>query len=139
MRALARGSTWERPRPKPTSTFIRPSPTAGTLGGVATATRESMVVLEAARRVDQAPGTVETNRWVWRAKLVAGETAMDVAASMLEAAGASSSRRGHPLERLYRDARCGSLQPATSDVCADWLGLATLGLDPNRAADNPRW
>ncbi|MBO0851060.1 MAG: methylmalonyl Co-A mutase-associated GTPase MeaB, partial [Pseudonocardia sp.] len=28
--------------------FIRPSPTAGTLGGVATATRESMVVLEAA-------------------------------------------------------------------------------------------
>jgi len=30
------------------SSFIRPSPTAGTLGGVATATRESMVVLEAA-------------------------------------------------------------------------------------------
>jgi len=28
--------------------FIRPSPTSGTLGGVATATRESMVVLEAA-------------------------------------------------------------------------------------------
>ncbi len=28
--------------------FIRPSPTAGTLGGVATATRESMIVLEAA-------------------------------------------------------------------------------------------
>lgn len=30
------------------STFIRPSPTAGTLGGVAKATREAMVVLEAA-------------------------------------------------------------------------------------------
>ena len=30
------------------SAFIRPSPTAGTLGGVATATRESLVVLEAA-------------------------------------------------------------------------------------------
>ncbi len=28
--------------------FIRPSPTAGTLGGVAQATRESMVVVEAA-------------------------------------------------------------------------------------------
>ena len=41
---------------------------------------------------------------------------------MLEAAGTSATRRGHPLERLYRDARCGSLQPATSDVCADWLG-----------------
>lgn len=30
------------------SAFIRPSPSAGTLGGVATATRESMVILEAA-------------------------------------------------------------------------------------------
>jgi LAO/AO transport system kinase len=30
------------------SAFIRPSPSAGTLGGVATATRESMVVMEAA-------------------------------------------------------------------------------------------
>ena len=96
-------------------------------------------VLEAARRVDKSPGDPETNRWVWRAKLLAGETAMEVAASMLEAAGSSASRRGHPLERLYRDARCGSLQPATSDVCADWLGLATLGLDPYRTAETPRW
>jgi len=96
-------------------------------------------VLEAARRVDKSPGTADTNRWVWRAKLLAGETAMEVAASMLEAAGSSASRRGHPLERIYRDARCGSLQPATSDVCADWLGLATLGMDPNRASEIPRW
>ena len=54
------------------------------------------------------------------------------AASMLEAAGTSATRRGHPLERLYRDARCGSLQPATSDVCADWLGVAALGRRPGR-------
>ena len=78
--------------------------------------------------------TPETNRWVWRAKLLAGETAMDVAASMLEAAGTSATRRGHPLERLFRDARCGSLQPATSDVCADWLGVAALGDDPDARA-----
>jgi alkylation response protein AidB-like acyl-CoA dehydrogenase len=76
---------------------------------------------------------------VWRAKLLAGETAMDVAASMLEAAGTSASRRGHPLERIFRDARCGSLQPATSDVCADWLGMAALGLDPEQGAEVPRW
>jgi alkylation response protein AidB-like acyl-CoA dehydrogenase len=25
---------------------------------------------------------------------------------------------------------CGSLQPATSDVCADWLGASALGSDP---------
>jgi alkylation response protein AidB-like acyl-CoA dehydrogenase len=98
-----------------------------------------LVVDEAARRVTEAPGTPETNRWVWRAKLLAGTTAMDVAASMLEAAGTSASRRGHPLERLFRDARCGSLQPATSDVCADWLGIATLGGDPDGEGVAPRW
>ena len=98
-----------------------------------------LVVEETARRVTEAPGTEETNRWVWRAKLLAGSTAMDVAASMLEAAGTSASRRGHPLERLFRDARCGSLQPATSDVCADWLGIAALGGDPDAEAVTPRW
>jgi alkylation response protein AidB-like acyl-CoA dehydrogenase len=98
-----------------------------------------LVVDEAARRVDEAPGDPETNRWVWRAKLIAGTTAADVAASMLEAAGTSATRRGHPLERLYRDARCGSLQPATSDVCADWLGVAALGGDPESDGTAPRW
>jgi alkylation response protein AidB-like acyl-CoA dehydrogenase len=98
-----------------------------------------LAVFEAARLVDAEPGGVAANRAAWRAKLLAGDTAFSVAASMLEAAGASASRRGHPLERLIRDARCGALQPATSDVCADWLGFATLGLDPNRAAEVPRW
>ncbi|HUK69391.1 MAG TPA: acyl-CoA dehydrogenase family protein [Streptosporangiaceae bacterium] len=95
------------------------------------------VVRLAARRVDAEPGTQDTSRWIWRAKLVAGDTAQEVAASVLEACGASAARRGHPLERLYRDARCGALQPATSDVCADWLGCAVLGLDPD--AETPRW
>ena len=98
-----------------------------------------LVVAEAARRVTQAPGMSETNRWVWRAKLVAGDTAAAVASSMLEAAGTSATRRGHPLERIYRDARCGALQPATSDVCADWLGVAALGGDPDRDTPVPRW
>ena len=98
-----------------------------------------LVVDEAARRVDEAAGDAETNRWVWRAKLLAGTTAADVAASMLEAAGTSATRRGHPLERLFRDARCGSLQPATSDVCADWLGVAALGGDPENDGSAPRW
>jgi alkylation response protein AidB-like acyl-CoA dehydrogenase len=98
-----------------------------------------LVVLEAARRVDSDPGTPETNRWIWRAKLTAGETAMEVAASMLEAAGTSATRKGHPLERIFRDARCGSLQPATSDVCADWLGMTALGLDADGGSAVPRW
>ena len=72
-------------------------------------------------------------------ELAANATAADVAASMLEAAGTSATRRGHPLERLFRDARCGSLQPATSDVCADWLGVAALGGDPENDGSAPRW
>jgi alkylation response protein AidB-like acyl-CoA dehydrogenase len=98
-----------------------------------------LAVMEAARRVDEQPGEAETTRWVWRAKLLAGTTAAEVAASMLEAAGTSAMRRGHPLERLYRDARAGSLQPATSDVCADWLGVDALGGDPDSEGSAPRW
>lgn len=109
----------------------------GRADGQVTAARE--VVRAAARAVDAAPATAETNRWVWRAKLVAGETAGEVAASVLEACGTAATRRGGALERLYRDARCGSLQPATSDVCADWLGLAVLGGDPDNDAAEPRW
>ncbi len=97
------------------------------------------VVRAMARAVTAAPGEPETNRWVWRAKLVAGETAMTVAASLLEACGTGATRRGSALERLYRDARCGSLQPATSDVCADWLGYAVLGRDPDSDASEARW
>ena len=93
----------------------------------------------AGRLVDTEPATPATNRWVYRAKLLAGETAMEVAASMLEACGTGATRRGQSLERIYRDARCGSLQPATSDVCADWLGLAVQGLDPESSAEVPRW
>ena len=102
----------------------------------ATVAAARLAVAEAARRIDAAPGTPDTNRWVWRATLLAGATAMDVAASMLEAAGTSAMRRGSALERVFRDARCGSLQPATSDVCADWLGAAALGDDPEAGG---RW
>lgn len=96
------------------------------------------VVRVAAAQVDAAAGEPETNRWVWRAKLLAGQTAFEVASSVLEACGTGATRRGSVLERLYRDARCGSLQPATSDVCADWLGASVLGADPD-SGPLPRW
>jgi alkylation response protein AidB-like acyl-CoA dehydrogenase len=98
-----------------------------------------LATYDAAKRVDEAPGDPSTNRAVYRAKLLAGDTAMDVAGSMLEACGTSATRRGNTLERLFRDARCGALQPATSDVCADWLGVAALGLDPDEETAVPRW
>ncbi len=98
-----------------------------------------LAVRQAAALIDAQPGQPETNQWVYRAKLLAGETAMQVAASMLEVAGTSATRRGHPLERIFRDARCGALQPATSSVCEDWLGTAALGLSPELDAITPRW
>ena len=97
-----------------------------------------LAVYDAAALVDVAPGSLEANRAVYRAKLIAGDSAVEVATSMLEAAGASATRRGNVLERLYRDARCGALQPATSDVCADWLGVSALGGDPDHV-EVPRW
>ena len=96
------------------------------------------VVTRAARACDD--GDPEAPQWVWRAKLIAGDTAAEVTASMMEVCGASAIRRGNPLERLYRDARCGALQPATSDVCADWLGVSALGGDPYAdTVAGPRW
>ncbi|HJV03885.1 MAG TPA: acyl-CoA dehydrogenase family protein [Actinomycetota bacterium] len=86
------------------------------------------VVLErAARLVDERPGEADTNRWVFRAKLLAGDTVMRVAASMAEACGAGALRRGLPLERILRDARTGALMPPSSDVAADHLGSSLLG------------
>ena len=95
--------------------------------------------VHAARAVVDAPGEAATNAWVYRAKLLAGDAAMSVAASMLESCGASATRRGHPLERLFRDARCGALQPATSDVCASWLGTTALGIDPTGPDGTSPW
>ncbi len=85
--------------------------------------------LYAALAISDSPGTAETNAWVFRAKLLAGDTAMAVVASMVEACGGSALRKGHPLERLFRDARGGAVQPATSDVSAQWLGATALGVD----------
>ena len=98
-----------------------------------------LVLEEAGRRVDTAPGDPETNRWIYRAKLLAGDAAMDVAASLTEACGLGALRRGAALERIFRDARAGALMPPSSDVCADYLGTAALGLDPATGSDVRPW
>jgi hypothetical protein len=43
------------------------------------------------------------------------------------------------LERLFRDARSGAVMPPSSDVCADVLGTAALGLDPVTGSDVRPW
>ena len=92
-----------------------------------------LALLEAARRVDSQPGAEETNRWVYRAKLLAGDACMDAAAGLAEACGLGALRRGSALERIYRDARFGALMPPASDVAADWLGGGALGVEDSGA------
>jgi alkylation response protein AidB-like acyl-CoA dehydrogenase len=84
----------------------------------------------AADEVDARQGETDTNRWIYRAKLLAGDAAQRTAASVAEACGLGALRRGTALERIVRDARCGAIMPPTSDVCADVLGAAALDLDP---------
>jgi alkylation response protein AidB-like acyl-CoA dehydrogenase len=79
--------------------------------------------------VDVRPGDTESNRWTYRAKLLAGDVAMGVAASMAEACGLGALQRGSPLERILRDARSGAIMPPSSDVSADYLGAMALGVE----------
>lgn len=97
-----------------------------------------LVLEDAGRRVDAAPGDPETNRAVYRAKLLAGDAATDAAATCTEACGLGALARGSALERLFRDARSGAVMPPSSDVCADVGGAAALGLDPT-ASDVRPW
>lgn len=98
-----------------------------------------LALADAARQVDDAPGEPATNRAVYRAKLLAGDAATDVAVSCTEACGLGALRRGHPLERLFRDARSGAIMPPSSDVCADVIGTAALGLDAYEGTDVRPW
>ncbi|MDP9405544.1 MAG: acyl-CoA dehydrogenase, partial [Actinomycetota bacterium] len=72
-------------------------------------------------------------------KLLAGHAASAVAASCTEACGLGALRRGAPLERLFRDARSGAVMPPSSDLCADVLGTAALGLDPVTGTEVRPW
>ncbi|SNQ47675.1 Acyl-CoA dehydrogenase [Frankia canadensis] len=62
------------------------------------------------------------------AKVTTTETAIRVTDTALRLVGGSSFRRGHVLERLYRDARGGPFHPLTTDQAYDLLGRSELGL-----------
>jgi alkylation response protein AidB-like acyl-CoA dehydrogenase len=54
--------------------------------------------------------------------------AKDVTTNGMRLVGGATFRRGHILERLYRDARSGTYQPLTTDACYEHLGKFELGL-----------
>ncbi|GAA3316077.1 acyl-CoA dehydrogenase family protein [Arthrobacter ramosus] len=75
-------------------------------------------------------------------KVTATETAIRVADGALRLVGGQAFRRGHVLERLYRDARGGPFHPLTTDAAYDLIGRSELGLfdppaEPASVAEEP--
>ena len=61
-------------------------------------------------------------------KAVTTQNAHYVSNAGMRLVGGSTFRRGHVLERLYRDSRSGPFQPMTTDQTYDHLGKFELGL-----------
>ncbi|MFP6781433.1 MAG: acyl-CoA dehydrogenase family protein [Gammaproteobacteria bacterium] len=59
-------------------------------------------------------------------KVIATENAMKVVDIAMRLVGGGSYRRGHVLERLYRDARSGPFHPLTTDQTLELLGQVAL-------------
>ncbi|MEJ7729655.1 MAG: acyl-CoA dehydrogenase family protein, partial [Polyangiaceae bacterium] len=82
-----------------------------------------LVLEEAGRRVDRAPGDPETNRWIYRAKLLAGDAAMEVAASLSEACGLGALRRPEAMPMLLAAAE-------SEDASTRLVALAAIAESP---------
>lgn len=63
----------------------------------------------------------------WSAQYTVMENANALCVKAIRTCGGQSMLRSLPLERLYRDSRCGALMlPWTSELCLDRLGKGTL-------------
>ncbi len=83
----------------------------------------------AAKLVDDKPGSVEANTAIHNSKYICSELGPWITARAIRMLGASSLTKKLPLERWYRDSRCGGLMPATSDACLSYLGKMAFGAD----------
>ncbi|MCW3063167.1 MAG: acyl-CoA dehydrogenase protein [Solirubrobacterales bacterium] len=73
--------------------------------------------------------------WLDVCKVTITESAIDIADLGMRLVGGQSFRRGHVLERLYRDARSGPFHPLTTEQTYDLLGRIELGLMEAPAED----
>ncbi len=80
-----------------------------------------------AHLVDTARGSNEANAAVHHAKYLVSEGGPKMTAMAIRMCGATTLARRFPLERLYRDSRCGALMPASSDDCLNYIGKAAFG------------
>lgn len=66
----------------------------------------------------------------YAAHTTATETAAELSAMAIRTCGGHAILRSFPLERYYRDSRCGSLiAPWTADACLERIGQAELGME----------
>jgi alkylation response protein AidB-like acyl-CoA dehydrogenase len=69
----------------------------------------------------------DTRMRLYAAHFTIMEGAQALAALAIRTCGGQSLMKNLPLERLYRDARCGSLMlPWTAELCLDRLGRESL-------------
>jgi alkylation response protein AidB-like acyl-CoA dehydrogenase len=78
-------------------------------------------------RVDPSP---EQRLRAYAAQVTTMEMANDIAALAIRTCGGHSVFRSMPLERIYRDSRCGSLMmPWTAEICLERIGRGALYRD----------
>lgn len=90
-------------------------------------TSARLATYHAARLIDTDRGSDEANAAIHHAKYLVSETGPRLTASAIRLCGASSIARRLPLERYYRESRCGALMPAQSDACLTYMGKAAFG------------
>lgn len=79
--------------------------------------------------------TEEQVRRAWAAMVTAMDTAPAMASLALRVCGGRALLRPAPLERIYRDARCGAtMLPWSEEVCLDRLGKSGLYDDEDTSA-----
>jgi alkylation response protein AidB-like acyl-CoA dehydrogenase len=77
----------------------------------------------------------------WPAKIVAAkyhcvEAAWQVVDRAMDLSGGAGMFKRNPLERLFRDARCGRFHPANAALVHEIVGKTALGID---FGERPRW
>lgn len=73
-----------------------------------------------------ADGRVAISARIAAAKTMVTETANDVTDKALRIAGGSAITKALPLERYFRDARAGSMQPPSGDTALEMVGRAAI-------------
>lgn len=93
------------------------------------------VAYSAARLVADRPGTPEANTAIHHAKYMVSELGPHLTSEAIRTCGGSTISKRMPLERYFRESRCGGLMPATSDECLFYLGKAAFGTDLSKPSE----